>query len=254
MFQTVNGIARPGLVLLSPTGDLDTSFDPHLEDGAAVFCLVEDDQGRVLVGGRMRRQNVPGWRMLARLKPDLSWDEEFTTDDFATDDAFLGEQGIKSVLLQTDGKLVVAGCFYEVGGYWRRHLVRLDSQGHVDPCFDPGLGLGDFYGAHSLAQQADGRILVGGWFYGFDGIVAIDNLVRVLPQNECNATRVHLVRYPSGGMIAAGTCPPGGTNLLQMSTNLVDWTTVISQTNPYSICFPSSETIPAAFFRVKKEF
>lgn len=257
-FQSVNGVARPGFALLDSTGHLDPSFDPKLEVRTSVFSLIWDDQGNILVGGRMLRQGVAGSRLLARLKPDLEWDDGFSTDEFREiGDLFYPLPTIGSVLLQPDGKLVVAGAFYEVGGFWRRHLVRLDSQGYVDPCFDPGVGVGGFDGVYTLAQQTDGHILVGGSFAGFDGRNAPRNLVRVLPESDCNSTRVHLNWYNTNVFFVAGTCAPGGTNLLQFSTNLVDWDTLSMATTPYvyadNLGWPALAS-PVSFFRVKKEF
>jgi len=120
------------------------------------------------------------------------------------------------------------------------------------------VGLGNFWGAYTLALQADGRVFVGGNFIAFTPSGDIRHLVRVLPQSECNATRVHVRWYDSqrGGFVA-GTCVPGGTNLLQMSTNLIDWQTLTAATMPYVIAYTRDYpalAVPAAFFRVKKEF
>ena len=47
----------------------------------------------------------------------------------------------------------------------------------------------------------------------------------------------------------------GGTNLLESSENLVDWTTVGSSVDPYlPFCDFSIESPPAMFFRVRKEY
>ena len=253
-FQSVNGFACPGLALLDSTGHLDLSFDPRLETNASVFSFARDDQGNVLLGGRFVRQGLPGLRLLARLKPDLQWDDGFSPNEFT---ASSNLEAIRSVLLQPDGKIVVGGLFYEVGGYWRRHLARLDSQGRVDPCFDPGLGLGDTsgpYGANALARQADGRVVVGGNFHGFDGHLEFYNLVRVLPESDCNATRMHLGWYSTNSFYVAGTCTPGGTNFLQISSNLVEWINRSTTTQPYVYLQLGPPAGTPAFFRVKKVF
>ncbi len=172
----------------------------------------------------------------------------------------------------------MGGLFQEVGGYWRRDIVRLDSQGRVDACFDPGIGLGDEYfdgnaGVLTVASQPDGNIVAGGKFLNFAGgaiaSIASSNLVRFLPLSECNATRVHLLKHGSGHYTVIGTCAPGGTNYLQQSTNLVDWYTLGTNalsgsyldetvtTRPYVYWFlPSGSTTndDSVFFRVKKGY
>jgi hypothetical protein len=92
---------------------------------------------------------------------------------------------------------------------------------------------------------------VGGQF-GIPGYVP-SNIARLLPQSDCDATRAYLEKDGSGGFYAAGTTLPGGTNFLQSSTNLIDWTNVVVDTNSYLVS-PVNSTAPAAFFRVKKVY
>jgi uncharacterized delta-60 repeat protein len=247
-----NAFFQPGLALMHSNGVIAKTWSNQLAEGSAIFTLATHSDGAVLVAGSFIPQGQSR-RVLGRLTHDFVWDTNFTTDPF---DALLSGYWLSKVtalLPQPDGSWVVGGGFYEVGGYNRRHLVRLNEQGQVDPCFDPGLGLGGTDEVRTVAQQTNGCILVGGKFQGVDGRDQPSNIARALPQSECGATRVHLVRPDGESVLVLGTFPPGGTNHLERSTNQVDWVTVDSGTNYYVIHFEIPEH-PAVFFRVRKQY
>src|ERR1035437_4700465 len=125
------------LFRLKPDGRLDDTFDAGL-DMSSVFCMVRQTNGQVLVGGLLNRTGSSNGVPLLRLNTDLQWDDSFQTDAFGASDP--GGPSIYSLLLQTDGKIVAGGHFFEVGGYWRRHILRFTPEGHVDGCFDPRSG------------------------------------------------------------------------------------------------------------------
>jgi uncharacterized delta-60 repeat protein len=62
--------------------------------------------------------------------------------------------------VQPDGKTIVAGSYSSVLGVPRQNIARLNADGTLDMGFDPKTN-GSVY---SVAVQADGKILLGGWF------------------------------------------------------------------------------------------
>jgi uncharacterized delta-60 repeat protein len=249
----VNGVARSTLFRLKPDGRLDDTFDAGLEM-SSVFCLVRQPSGQILAGGLLKRAGASNSAPLLRLNADLQWDEGFKLDAFG--DAGMPGPWISALRLQPDGKIVAGGYFFEVGGYWRRHIVRLTPEGRVDGCFDPGLGLGTYsFGSspapvRAIAMQPDGRVLIGGVFYGCDTAYGQFNLARLLPQSDCDLIRVYL--KGGDGAFAAATFPPGGTNYVEMSSDLKNWQT---GTNPSPYWFHSFSVTdaPQAFFRARQE-
>jgi hypothetical protein len=228
-------------------GVIETNFDAQLEPASVVFALATQSDGRILVGGSFAPR-LGVWGPLARMTSTFEWDATYSNDTF---DPGFANGWIAAISPQADGSVVLSGKFFEVGGYWRRHLVRLDSQGHVDGCFNSGLGLGGFDGARTLAQHSNGRFIVGGSFQGVDSHPQPSNLAAIVAQDDCSPIRVYLLHQPG---YVVGIYPPGGTNYLQMSTNLMDWTTVDTQTGNSVFWAYDSVYRPTAFFRIKKVY
>ena len=254
-YCNVAGSTNNSLFLLNQDGRLDDSFDSGL-GMSSVFSLVRQTNGQILVGGIFYRTRASNSVPLLRLNTDLRWDESFKIDALGGV-GWVGfmEPSISALLLQPDGKLIVGGYFLEVAGYSRRQIVRLNPEGHVDGCFDPGLGLGGLERAgpvRALALQSDGGILLGGLFHGIDTAYGQANLARLLPESDCNSIRVYL----KGGdpTFAAATFPPGGTNYLEASADLTNWQTVLIDTSPYLFDgWFSMATAPQAFFRARQD-
>jgi len=249
-FQYVNGEVCFALAVADENGLMQAAPGAPLLAYSDIFSFVEDTNGNILVGGILNQET--GTNLLARLTPEIEWDESYAPAFINTDNAPMGPVAVGAMLLQPDGKLVVAGNFIEVAGYSRRGVARLDAMGQLDTCFDPGLGFESSVGARSLFLQGDGQILVGGFFFGDLGV---KHLARLLPQSDCDVTQVYLRQFSEGMVSVAATCTAGGTNVLETSENLVDWTTVDETLNPY-IPFHDYDvsSAPAMFFRVRKQY
>lgn len=99
---------------------------------------------------------------LARLNPDGTLDSTFQgwTSDW-----------VGTVALQPDGKILVGGTFTLLNAQPRDYLGRLDAEGALDSGFNPGAGRSDDESpiVSSLLVQANGKILVGGYFTTLGG-------------------------------------------------------------------------------------
>lgn len=77
-----------------------------------------------------------------------------------------------ALVLQPDGKIIVGGCFTNVGGALRGGVARLNVDGTLDRTFDPGAGVtgnGASGSVSALALQPDGKVLLGGAFFHVNG-------------------------------------------------------------------------------------
>ncbi len=77
----------------------------------------------------------------------------------------------------SDGKVLLGGDFtLLINSQPVLGLIRLNSNGSIDPTFDVGSGVNG--AVNTIAQQADGKLLVGGKFSTFNGVAA-NNLIRL---------------------------------------------------------------------------
>jgi uncharacterized delta-60 repeat protein len=150
------------LARLYPDGRLDGSFLPKI-DGYEVFSLVLQPDGRVLIGGDFTGVNGLACGNLARLMPDGTSDTNFVSSP--------GVKGVvQAMLVQPDGKILIGGDFTNVQGVARSGIARLESNGGLDPSFDPGAGIGDQDSVlYALALQRDGKVLIAGDFTSVNG-------------------------------------------------------------------------------------
>lgn len=121
------------------------------------------------------------------------------------------DAGVRSLLLQPDGKIVISGHFQFVNDVPRRRLARLNPDGSVDLNFDPGAGLNA--SAAALARQPDGKIILAGRFTSVDG-VACNQLARLNPDGSLdrsfdvgagpNGTVDQVLVLPDGQIMVAG--------------------------------------------------
>src|SRR5437667_6266090 len=77
---------------------------------------------------------------------------------------------VRVVVVQPDGKILIGGAFTTLspnGGaaVTRNHIARLNPDGTLDSAFDPNAN----FTVYSIAVQADGKILAGGFFSSIGG-------------------------------------------------------------------------------------
>lgn len=164
-FQTVQEIPQGQIARLNLNGGLDTSFCPTLGAGAnlpEVHALSLVAGGKVLLAGLFGTVGDQPRVQLARLQPDGSLDTGFADGlDVGGDWPY-----ILSLAVHASGKVMIGGSFDEVNGVARRGIARLDSQGNLDPEFDPGGGIdgGGLPAVNCLRSLDDERVLIAGQF------------------------------------------------------------------------------------------
>ncbi|MCF8000013.1 MAG: hypothetical protein K9L25_13345 [Methylovulum sp.] len=135
------------LVRYNSNGSLDTTFDG---DGIVTTAVVGSSgansvilqpDGKLVAAGYSHNGSDHDFA-LARYNPDGSLDSSFDGDGIVTtaigsggDVVLLGEDVANSVVIQPDGKLVVAGTSYN-GSNYDFALVRYNSNGSLDTTFD----------------------------------------------------------------------------------------------------------------------
>jgi len=151
-FWMLGGQLHRSLARLNTNGTPDASFNSG-SDGAVNSLALQAD-GKILVGGTFTNLCDQPRRRIGRLNADGTLDTSFNPGTDGT---------VYSVAEQADGKILVGGAFTNLCGQTRRLLGRLNADGTLDASFNPGAGGTSAY-IGSLMVQADGKILVGGYF------------------------------------------------------------------------------------------
>jgi uncharacterized delta-60 repeat protein/uncharacterized repeat protein (TIGR02543 family) len=157
-FTTLAGQTRNYIGRLNADGTLDAGFNPGANE--RVLSLAVQADGKILVGGEFSTLAGQTRNYIGRLNADGTVDSGFNP----------GAGGwVYSLAVQADGKILVGGEFSTLAGQQRNQLARLNYSGTLDAGFNPGASGGYFSYVHSLAVQANGRILVGGGFTALGG-------------------------------------------------------------------------------------
>ena len=191
-FTSVNGQPRNRVARLHPDGALDAT-QPASADNT-VLALAAQADGKLLMGG-----NFTG--RLARLNADGSADAAYTRTADGT---------VYAIAAQPGGHALVAGNFNDPGP----SIARLHADGTVDAAFAAQVGTGPDGSVYALALlpgasnavqalavQADGKLLVGGYF---DHVGA--------------QARNHIARLHDDGSVDAGFDPaPNGFHVASLA-------------------------------------
>ena len=166
-FTTINGQPRNYIARLEPNGSVESTatFNPGIGASARIDTVALQADGKILLGGRFTSVGAKARNRIARLNADGSIENKSTFDPGT------GANGvIRSVAVQADGKILLGGEFTSIDGQPRNHVARLNANGRVESTatFDTGIGADNW--VYCVAEQADGKILLGGEFISVNGL------------------------------------------------------------------------------------
>jgi uncharacterized delta-60 repeat protein len=189
------------LFRLNENGSLDPTFTSAVQ-GYADSLVVQPD-GKIIAGLDL------GWGVV-RLQPDGSLDQTFMAPTNATGDLYW------SMLLQTDGKIIVEGYFRSLGGQSCTNLGRLNPDGTLDPTFP----LTSDHVEH-LAIQADGALL--SLRLQSEPSGGVTNTIIQRRTNSGPATETLTYRDSRITWLRGGTSPEVWRTRFSYSLNGADW-------------------------------
>jgi uncharacterized delta-60 repeat protein len=257
-FSSIGGQGHTNLARLNPDGSVDSGFSP--DPNLGVYTCAVQPNGGIIIGGAFNSLGAQPITNLARLYADGTVDTGFRpacdgqvnalsqqadtklvlVGDFMTlgglrmSDYGLGRintdgsvdgsfnpginSGPYSIALQSDGKILVAGDFTLIGGQPTGHLGRLNRDGTVDTSLSVSISTNSQISC--VALQADGSILLGGWFWTLNGQSrqCIARLTNTGPSTHALAfdgSTIHWWR--------AGTGPEVWRATFEVSTNGNNW-------------------------------
>ncbi len=152
-------------------GQRADEFNPnvtHSSSNPTVTVIQMQPDGKFLIGGRFTNVGGQARNNLARVNADGMLDATFVNTNLNLDNA------VRSIILQSDGKIIVATVGVSLQAQALNQLFRFNADGTPDTTFNPNVDKG-VYGA---VLQNDGKIIIGGFFATVGG-QAKSNLARL---------------------------------------------------------------------------
>lgn len=147
-FITYNGTAKSRIARLNTDGSLDTPFTSSSPASVRAIAIQPSD-GKILMGNFNFGVSTT---CIIRLNTDGTVDSTFAT-------ATGIYNGVSSIAIQTDGKIIVGEGSTSVTSSSKKYITRLNANGSFDVSYTSGVGTGHY---NSIAIQPDGKIIFGG--------------------------------------------------------------------------------------------
>jgi uncharacterized delta-60 repeat protein len=221
LLATFNGTAVNYIVRLNSNGTRDTTFTTNMGTGlnyptfgtGGVYSLAIQSDGKIFVGGNFTSLNNTATNYIVRLNSDATRDTTFITN--------IGSgfnRGVRSLGVQSNGKIFVIGDFTSLNGAGVSGCVRLNSNGTLDTVFATSIDSGGVGETWSVAFQPDNKIIIGGYFRTFNGTAA-NGIVRL--NSDDTTDTAFTANIGTGFNIGAGYAPGPGLIVIQSDGKIV---------------------------------
>ena len=166
-FTELAGSPRNYLGRLNTDGSLDASFAVAINDlGASIKTALIQPDGKILIGGDFFHLDGVVCSCVGRLNANGSVDTGFNPPGGAN-------CTVHALAIQPDKGMLVGGEFSQLASVDRNFIGRLYPNGSPDNNFldaDVNPALGSSSTVYAMAQQTDGRLVVGGAFQQLSGV------------------------------------------------------------------------------------
>ena len=158
---------------IDPTFDISTSF---IGQNGYTSSLALQPDGKILVGGRFDTCDGNNSKSLARLHPDGSYDNTFTSPIYDT------EPVVNDILVRPNGNILIGGNFSASSIYG---IAMLLPNGSVTYSFSPStagtsVAITEYSEVRRVVQQPNGMILHCGDYGNIGGQSNRTNMIRLL--------------------------------------------------------------------------
>lgn len=161
-FTSVGGTPVGRLVRLDGDGSLEAGFPQGSGFNNLVLAIHLLDDGRMMVGGGFTEYDGSPRTRIVRLMSDGTIDATFQANIGS------GNDQVRSIVEQDDGRYIVLGGFFQANGEPFTRIVRLLPDGANDLAFDPGSGFSNT--VQDALLQPDGKLVAGGFFTAYDNV------------------------------------------------------------------------------------
>lgn len=244
----VNGTAAQDVALLTADGQIDPSFTP-VDVSGTVTDAISLPGGKWLVAGSITAVGGVPTKGIARLHGDGTLDPAFSLPESPN-------QSVFSVVVQPDGKIVIAGSFSTIGSRIFRGIARVHPDGSIDEGFRPGSAFFPNLSPSKIVQLRDLRICAAGQFDTYSGAPhrSLAFIMGDVPPSEAPSVNVLSVQATSdaGSLLTWTAATQDFDYLIQSSSDgSSGWQTVKTvDFGTLATVMPYSESVPPAFYRI----
>jgi uncharacterized delta-60 repeat protein len=178
-FTSYNGVSSNRIIRLNSDGSQDSSFVIGTGFNNTVNTITIQSDGKILVGGWFASYNGVTSNRIIRLNTDGSQDSSFVIGTGFNNP-------VNTISIQSDGKILVGGQFTSYNGVSLNRIIRLNTDGSQDSSFVIGTGFNNI--VNTITIQSDGKILVGGSFNSYNGVVS----TRIIRLNSDGSNNVSI--------------------------------------------------------------
>ncbi|PZU87622.1 MAG: hypothetical protein DI529_06795 [Chryseobacterium sp.] len=159
-FTTYDGVSRNRIARLNPNGTLDTTFAVGTGANNTVSSLAIQTDGKIIFGGNFTTYNGAVSTRIVRVNSTGSRDTSFVSGVGAN-------ASVESLLLQENGKVLIAGSFTKYNNITSNYIARLSSTGAFDTTFNNS-GTAANKAIYKLVSQ-DNKYIAIGDFTSYNG-------------------------------------------------------------------------------------
>ncbi len=213
-FTSVNGLARTRIARLKRNGNVESTatFDTGTGSNGSVLSIVVQPDTRILVGGNFAAFSSLDRNNLVRLDA-----RGVVEDAFAFNIGRGPNSYVNSIALQADGKIIIGGDFRTVSSQARNYVARLLPDGTLEDAGTFNSSPGPSNIVDSVAQQANGKILIGGIFFNRVDTQPRNLVARLL--NDATAPSVLTVGGSRVNWARGGSAPEVEQVTFELSTD-----------------------------------
>ncbi|MBK9763723.1 MAG: T9SS type A sorting domain-containing protein [Flavobacteriales bacterium] len=168
-FSTYNGTSSQGVARINTNGTIDGTLSVGTGTNNAVFCIGNQPDGKIVIGGLFTTYNGTSATRIARLTSTGALDGTFSTGTGFNSWPYV-------IAFQPDGKILIGGDFMTYNGVTRNRMVRLNTNGTLDTGFTTGTTFNNW--VYAIAYHNEGRVTVAGGFTSYNGS-ARNRLIRL---------------------------------------------------------------------------
>ena len=201
-FNQYNGVTNNYIVKLDTNGNVDPTFNVG---GVGVNYITQCggtyksgiNNGKIIIGGAFSSYNNVISNGIIRLNSNGTVDSTFVVGSGFNLNG-TGPYSIESIYINSDNTILVGGAFTSYNGTPVNNIVRLLSNGAIDPSFNVGTGIGGIMGSsvYDIKVQSDDKILVCGGFNSYNGTPA-NSIVRLNPNGTVDTSFVTVPGFSS---------------------------------------------------------